>query len=173
MSDKKKNKNTEDNDTKNTSAALLLLEKELNYEEKRNEWLNNKAATYIGFSSIVMALMINDNLKNSLEGHVVFSIPCVWAYDCGLVLIFISIVVSIYAYRIKSFKRPRVTDDGLLKEEIIEQDNEAYEQTIIKHFSEIVESNAEVNQSTAADMKMTTYFFLTGMFLIMISFIFR
>ncbi len=168
----KKNNIAENNHTKNISTALSLVENELNYEERRNEWLNKKAATYIGFSSIVMALMLNDNIKNALEGHI-FRIPYIWVYDLGIFLIFISIFTSIYAYRIKSFKRPSVNNQGLLKDEIIEQDNQRFEQTIIKHYSKIIESTAEVNQTTAATIKRAAYFFVIGMFLIMISFFLR
>ena len=173
MVKKRKNKGVENNYQDNVPLALDLVRDELNYEEKRYEYLTNKCATYIGFTSILLALLFDDALQKSLKGYIL-TISNLTIFNVGLFFISISIILSLYAYRIKLTQRPNMDiNNGLLKNEIMECDENSFKQTTIKHILTIIKKNEKLNNNTGVVLRYVICLLIIGIVLISISFIFR
>lgn len=147
----------------NLDEAKNLVEKEVEFEERRFENLRTKASILMGFVSIVIFLIFSyDSSLLSIYGSLFFK--------SSLVLLSLAVICSAIAYGIKEYKRPNVSlEDGLLSDSYMDMDENQYKKSIIKQFNDVLIKNDSENKRNAKLIKISVILFITGIISMLLS----
>lgn len=147
------NKEKQTNPYPSATTFLNVIRDEYTKEIERSNSLDNKAGIFIAAIIAVLTIFVPNIPYKNIVGSLYAdrNVAIITVFLClltgALILIVISFTELYMVIKTEGYKRPQI--DSLIKENLLQQDENVSQEGLIEHYYEIVDSNENLNSKKA------------------------
>ena len=153
---------------KKIDISLGIAKDQLNSIESQYQNITKKSLTFITFSFSILLLLLNFNQQ--LIGYLrELGLVIQISFSIGILLLVISVLAAFRGYAISGYQQINIgyktESRGLFTPDMIIQEMPKYVASILKHYSNVVDHNVEMNNEKARWVRYSFDCFAAGFFI--------